>query len=291
MSLRASLLIVSMVLFFLQGCAGTQESAMTPESQQPAMAKEVMEKQPITKHYEQSLAKWTDKGLYTIEMVIPEKYLRMGYNSLEIIVHDKNNRDVPGAEVTVAPWMPAMGHGVMEKPDVMERGGGLYSVTNLVLSMTGHWQLQVNIAKNGLEDNAVFDFPEVEPMEHEHMAIHGTVPADLDLSTTQMSENKLFAVSYRSLRGTIPINRILSWELNVKTADGTPVDNAQITIVGDMPEHHHGLPTQPEITKGSGPGNYLIEGIKFSMPGWWVVTLHIKAGAMMDNVTFNLQLR
>jgi len=43
--------------------------------------------------------------------------------------------------------------------------------------------------------------------------------------------------------------------------------------------------------KGIGPGNYLIEGIKFSMPGWWVVTFHIQAGEMIDNVTFNLQLR
>ena len=284
--MSARFLLVVMVLFFLVGCAATQESAMPPGSQQHAAAKPA-----ITKHYEQSLAKWTDNGLFTIEMVLPEKNLRMGFNSLEIIVHDKGNKDVPGAEITVTPWMPAMGHGVMEKPQVMERGGGLYSVTNLVLSMTGHWQLQVKVAKDGMTDNAVFEFPEVGPMEHGHMTMHGTVPADLDVSTTQMSENKLFAVSYRSLRGTIPINRILSWELNLKTADGKPVDNAKITIAGDMPEHHHGLPTQPEIMKGIGPGNYLIEGIKFSMPGWWVVTFHIQAGDMMDNVTFNLQLR
>jgi len=274
-----------MVLFSFFGCAGTQEMTMTSMSQQEVAQPEV------TKHYEQSLVKWTDNDLFSIEMVIPEKNLRMGNNSLEIIVHDKNDKDVPGAEVTVAPWMPAMGHGVMEKPQVMERGGGLYSVTNIVLSMTGHWQLQIKVAKDGMEDSAAFEFPEVGPMAHEHMTMHETVPADLDVSTTQMSENKLFAVSYRSLRGTIPINRILSWELNLKTADGKPVDNAKITIVGDMPEHHHGLPTQPEIMKGIGPGNYLIEGIRFSMPGWWVVTFHIKAGDMMDNVTFNLQLR
>ena len=58
-----------------------------------------------------------------------------------------------------------------------------------------------------------------------------------------------------------------------------------------MPERHSGLPTQPEIVKGIGPGNYIIDGLKFSMPGWWVVTFHIEAGEMMDNVTFNLLLR
>ena len=288
--MRAPSVVISIVLFSIIGCAGTPNTTMTHESQQEAAIQEVA-KPEVPKHYEQSLAKWTDNGLFTIEMVIPKKNLRMGYNSIELIVHDKSNKDVPGAEITVTPWMPEKSQGVMEKPQVMERGGGLYSVTNVVLSTTGHWQLQVNVASNGKEDGAVFDFPEVGPMGHEHMAMHAAVPADLNLSTTQMSENKLFAVSYRSLRGTLPINRILSWELNVKTADGKPVDNAKISIVGDMPEHHHGLPTQPEIVKGIGPGNYIVDGLKFSMPGWWVVTFHIEAGEMMDNVTFNLLLR
>ena len=74
---RAPLLIVSMVLFSLLGCAGTQESAMTPESQQPAMAKEEMAKPPITKSNEQGLVQRTDNGLFAIEMVIPAKKLRI----------------------------------------------------------------------------------------------------------------------------------------------------------------------------------------------------------------------
>jgi hypothetical protein len=106
-----------------------------------------------------------------------------------------------------------------------------------------------------------------------------------------MSEKKLFEVSYKSLRGTIPLNRIHSWELYLKDADGKPVDNAKISIVGDMPEHGHGFPTQPEVVKGIGIGVYLVDGLKFSMPGWWVVTFHIMAAETMDNVTFNLQLR
>jgi hypothetical protein len=33
--------------------------------------------------------------------------------------------------------MPEMGHGVFEKPIIRERGGGLYSVENIVLIMRG----------------------------------------------------------------------------------------------------------------------------------------------------------
>ena len=37
-----------------------------------------------------------------------------------------------------------------------------------------------------------------------------------------------------------------------------------------MPEHGHGFPTVPEVTEYLGDGKYLVEGLKFSMPGWWV---------------------
>lgn len=278
--MRVLLLTSSLFLLTLLGCAGTRDMTM-PQGHAPE----------VSKHYDQSMAEWTGSRLFSIEMVIPGEELRMGVNSLEVIVHDNKNKDVPGAEVSITPWMPEMGHGVTAKAEVTERGGGLYSVDNVVLSMVGHWQLKVKVAKAGVEDEAIFDFPQVKAMGHEHAAMHAAAPSDLDTSTKQVSENNLFQVSYGSMRGTIPTNRIHSWTLHVETADGRPVDNARITIVGDMPEHGHGLPTEPEIVKGIGSGNYRVDGVKFQMPGWWVVTFHIMAGEIMDSVTFNLRLR
>jgi hypothetical protein len=55
-----------------------------------------------------------------------------------------------------------------------------------------------------------------------------------------------------------------------------------------MPEHGHGLPTRPEVTKGIGDGDYIVQGLKFSMPGWWVITFTVKAEGKEDTVTFNL---
>jgi hypothetical protein len=250
---------------------------------------------PHTKHYENSLFKMTEKGLFSVEMVIKEKELKVGVNTLDMIVHDKDDKDVVGAEITVAPWMPEMGHGVFEKPVVLERGGGLYSVDNIILIMGGHWELRMKIRTGAVEDTVTFNFPEVKisetPSQGEHKMTYSFAPADLDTSAVQTSAQKLFKVSYVSNDIPIPIGRITGWKLRVETADGRPVRNADIAIVGNMPEHGHGLPTQPEVAKGMEDGDYILQGLKFSMPGWWMITLRIKAQDMDDTVTFNLLLQ
>ena len=60
------------------------------------------------------------------------------------------------------------------------------------------------------------------------------------------------------------------WTLHVERADGTPVDDATITVDGDMPQHGHGMPTQPQVTENLGNGDYLVDGLKFQMGGWWL---------------------
>ena len=78
--------------------------------------------------------------------------------------------------------------------------------------------------------------------------------------------------------------------LSVVDAKGRPVDAAQISIDGGMPQHGHGLPTRPRVTKNLGGGAYLIEGVRFNMGGWWELKLAIASSAGTDNVTFNIEL-
>ena len=54
-----------------------------------------------------------------------------------------------------------------------------------------------------------------------------------------------------------------------------------------MPQHGHGLPTRPQVTRESIDGTYLLEGMKFSMSGWWEIKLAIQSAEGSDNVTFN----
>lgn len=117
------------------------------------------------------------------------------------------------------------------------------------------------------------------------------IPTDLDTSTTRSSDNGLFNVSYTPASGAVPVNQMHQWTLHVETADGQPVENATITIDGDMPQHGHGLPTSPQVTEYLGNGDYLVEGLKFQMGGWWVMDFVINAQGQSDTVRFNMMLK
>jgi hypothetical protein len=120
---------------------------------------------------------------------------------------------------------------------------------------------------------------------------HEPVPANLDYATTRSSQQAAYRVSYRSETTPIPINRMHSWTLHVETADGRPVTEATVQVDGDMPQHRHGLPTRPRVTRNLGNGDYLVEGVKFQMGGWWVMEFTVSAGGRTDVAKFNLMLQ
>jgi len=105
-----------------------------------------------------------------------------------------------------------------------------------------------------------------------------------------ISQSDLFQVGYESQQQPITINRMHNWVLHVETADGQPVENADITLLGGMPEHDHGLPSSPRMTQYLGNGDYLIEGIRFHMNGSWEITITISAGGDRDTVVILLEL-
>jgi hypothetical protein len=117
------------------------------------------------------------------------------------------------------------------------------------------------------------------------------VPADLDLSTSHATQNGIFEVAYEPTDNAIPINELHTWTLTVTTPDGQTIDDAQITVDGDMPQHGHGLATQPRVTEYLGEGRYLVEGLKFQMGGWWVMDFTINANGQTDTAQFNLVLK
>ena len=117
-----------------------------------------------------------------------------------------------------------------------------------------------------------------------------TPTAGLDFSTTRLSDNGLFRVSYVSSEDIIPVNQMHQWTLHIETVDGELVEDAIITVDGDMPEHGHGLPTRPQVTEYLGNGDYLVEGMKFQMGGWWVMDFTIATNGHTDAVHFNMKL-
>lgn len=94
----------------------------------------------------------------------------------------------------------------------------------------------------------------------------------------------------RSGHDPVPVNRIHTWIVHIATIEGRPVERAAVRVDGKMPQHIHGLPTRPQVTKELGNGDYLLEGVKFHMPGWWVLDFDIAAAGEWDTVRFNLLL-
>lgn len=91
-------------------------------------------------------------------------------------------------------------------------------------------------------------------------------------------------------RQPLRLRRLQTVPVLIADASGRPIDGAKISVDGGMPEHGHGLPTQPKVGRALGGGLYEIEGVRFSMGGWWELKLGIESPAGADNVTFNLSL-
>jgi hypothetical protein len=116
------------------------------------------------------------------------------------------------------------------------------------------------------------------------------VPSDLDLSREKVSEAGLYMAALAPAEEPVTVGPMHAWIVTLEDEQGVPVDDAEIRIDGGMPQHGHGLPTAPAVTRELGEGRYLVEGVKFNMPGWWELDLALEGPAGADTVTFNLVL-
>lgn len=91
-------------------------------------------------------------------------------------------------------------------------------------------------------------------------------------------------------QGELVKRRLQTVQVRVLDAGRQPVEGASITVDGGMPQHGHGLPTRPRVTRYHGDGRYDIEGVRFNMGGWWELKLAVAAQAGRDSVTFNIDL-
>lgn len=115
-------------------------------------------------------------------------------------------------------------------------------------------------------------------------------PKDLDYGRVRTSEARMYRGEIRPDGDSIPKGKLQKWTLHLEDSDGAPIDAATITIDGGMPQHGHGLPTKPVVTKQLGNGDYRVEGMKFNMGGWWVVKFRVNAVPGADSLVFNLKL-
>jgi len=112
-----------------------------------------------------------------------------------------------------------------------------------------------------------------------------------DNAITQSSEGGHYRVSLWSIDAPVVLNQIQDWKVRVTDKAGNAVTDAKVRIHGGMPVHQHDFPTRPRVTKSVGDGLYMIEGVKFSMPGFWQIRINIReADIRRDRAIFNLSL-
>ena len=114
-----------------------------------------------------------------------------------------------------------------------------------------------------------------------------STPAHLDLSLSRPTVDHRYVVTLQPPARPAAINQLHSWRVTLASPAGVPIAHARIRVDGGMPQHGHGLPTRPQVTQASPDGSYLIEGMKFSMTGWWEIKLAIDSPEGADRVTFN----
>lgn len=90
--------------------------------------------------------------------------------------------------------------------------------------------------------------------------------------------------------GSVRVGDFQDWELQLTFADGEPVDSARIMVGGGMPGHGHGLPTQPVVTERLGSGRYLVEGVKLSMSGRWIIAFGVVSQRGSHRLAFDINL-
>lgn len=179
-------------------------------------------------------------------------------------------------------WQP---HIRLSGPLLPEEGAPLASGHNTRIRSVHPSKLNMNVTTD--------DAAPPEDMTLAVPAAQGqNIPGELDLRSFQVSrELSVFAhVEPETAAARVPLNEIHDWKLILSDVSGKPLSGAEIEIVGHMPGHVHGLPTQPRVTAEPEPGVYRVQGVKFQMTGWWVMTFNVTAGQLDDAVTFNVRL-
>lgn len=95
----------------------------------------------------------------------------------------------------------------------------------------------------------------------------------LSLPATSLAEG--LVVTYTTPAGVPELNRMHSWVLHIEDESGAAIEGASIKVTGGMPQHNHGLPTQPRVTADLGNGDYRLDGMRFHMNGDWEIVVTI----------------
>jgi hypothetical protein len=115
--------------------------------------------------------------------------------------------------------------------------------------------------------------------------------ADVNLPDLNGVTDKGFKIEIYSELSPLSINTIHSWHIRVVDRDDEILELEELNVFGGMPEHDHGLPTQPEVTMRLDNGDYLLEGVRFHMQGHWELQIEFQYAGVDDTAIIDFELQ
>lgn len=95
-------------------------------------------------------------GRFQVEVLARQNPLKRGPQNLRIVVTEAQTRKpATGLQLSLEPWMPSMGHGISDTPQVSATGPGQFQVANLDLFMPGLWELRMRLSGTATDQATV----------------------------------------------------------------------------------------------------------------------------------------
>ena len=123
------------------------------------------------------------------------------------------------------------------------------------------------------------------------LALGSASAADVRLPDLSGVTDKGFKIEIYSELSPLSINTIHSWHIRVLDRDDEILELEELNVFGGMPEHDHGLPTQPEVTMRLDNGDYLLEGVRFHMQGHWELQIEFQYAGVDDTAIIDFELQ
>lgn len=122
------------------------------------------------------------------------------------------------------------------------------------------------------------------------LAVNSSNAADERLPDISGVTDKGLKIEIYSELSPIIINQIHNWHIRVIDRTGQVLELTDLAVYGGMPEHDHGLPTQPKVTARLENDDYLLEGVRFHMQGFWQLQVELEYEGVGDTaiIDFNL---
>lgn len=117
-----------------------------------------------------------------------------------------------------------------------------------------------------------------------------SAPAGADAPDLQAVSRNGVQINLYSRLQPLQLNTMHSWEIELLDSSGAPISGAVMQVQGGMPEHDHGLPTSPLVTGSLPDGRYLLEGMRFHMPGLWLLRIDLETAGKAETVEITFEL-